>query len=124
MALLRMEVTASDDPLVVFLHHPVLPMDSPWMDANMLITNGEAVHQALLTISDRLLGVFLGHIHQSTQTLRDGILYTAGPSSFTQFSSYPNDEMVGHVEDEQPGFNFVRLMPGQVMVRQHRFPQP
>ncbi len=124
MTFLREETAGDGPPLVIFMHHPVLPMDSPWMDANMLMMNGEAVHKALLPARDRLRGVFLGHVHQSMQTMRDGILYVAAASSFTQFSSWPSDVNVGHVEDEGPGFNFVRLMGRQMMVRQHRFPQP
>jgi Icc protein len=124
MALLREEAVVDGPPLVVFLHHPVLAMDSPWMDANMLIMNGEAVHQTLLPARDRLRGVFSGHIHQSVQTWRDGILYVAAGSSLLQLSSWPSDEHVWHLEDEPPAFNFVRLMPQQTMVRQHRFPRP
>lgn len=122
--LVRREITSGGSPLVIFMHHPVLPMDSPWMDANMPLINGEEVHQVLRLAQDRLRGVFLGHIHQSTQNLRDGILYVAAASSFSQFTSWPNDELVQHLEDEQPGFNFVRLLPQQTMIRQHRFPLP
>jgi predicted phosphodiesterase len=99
-------------------------MDSPWMDANMLVMNGEEVHAALLPARQRIRGVFHGHTHQSTQTLRDDILYVAAASSYSQFASWPNDEEVMHLDDEQPGFNFVRLMPEQTMIRQHRFPAP
>lgn len=124
MKLLRNETSAAGPPLVVFLHHPILPMDSPWMDANMLVINGEEVHEILSAAQREVRGVFFGHIHQSTQTLRDGILYVAAASSFTQFSSWPSDEDVYHIDDEQPGFNFVRLLPQQTMIRQHRYPQP
>ncbi|MFN2105006.1 MAG: metallophosphoesterase family protein [Candidatus Promineifilaceae bacterium] len=124
MRVLRREATADGPPLVIFLHHPLMPMDSPWMDANMLVMNGEEVHAALLPARQRIRGVFHGHTHQSTQTLRDDILYVAAASSYSQFASWPNDEEVMHLDDEQPGFNFVRLMPEQTMIRQHRFPAP
>ncbi len=124
MNLLQKEATADGPPLTIFLHHPVLVMDSPWMDANMLIMNGEEVHNALLPARERLRGVFFGHIHQSTQTVRDGILYVAAGSSANQFASWPSDDDVQHIDDEPPAFNFVRLMPGQTMIRQHRFPRP
>lgn len=123
MVLLREEAVAKGPPLVVFLHHPVLAMDSPWMNANMLIVNGKEVHETLLTARERLRGVFFGHVHQSMQTWRDGILYVAGGSSLLQFSSWPGDEHVWHLEGESPAFNFVRLMPQQTMIRQHRFPR-
>ena len=119
-----MEAIPEGPPLVVFLHHPVLPMDSPWMDANMPIMNGEEVHDALSAARNRIRGVFFGHIHQSIQTTRDSIQYVAAPSSVIQMTSWPSDIEVGLQEDEQPGFNFVRLMPKQTMIRQHRFPQP
>lgn len=124
LKILREEATPTGPPLVVFLHHPVLRMDSPWMDANMLVMNGNDVHEALSNARNRLRGVFLGHIHQSTQTTRDGVLYVAAPSSFLQLTSWPSDITVGFEENEQPGFNFVRLLPEQTMIRQHRFPRP
>ncbi|MFN2134725.1 MAG: metallophosphoesterase family protein [Candidatus Promineifilaceae bacterium] len=121
MRLLHEEVAADGRPLTIFIHHPLLPLDSPWMDANMLVMNGAEVHRALLPARDRLRGVFLGHIHQSIQAVRDGILYVAAASSFDQMSTWPHEEIVGHLHDEPPGFNFVRLMDNQTLVRQHRF---
>jgi Icc protein len=121
LQLLRQEASADGPPLTIFLHHPLLPLDSPWMDANMRVINGSDVHQALLPARERLRGVFLGHIHQSVQTLRDGILYVSAASSFAQLSSWPHEQTVGHVHGESPGFNFVRLTTEQTMVRQHRF---
>ena len=35
-------------PLSIFTHYPALRLNAPWMDANMLIFNGEEMHQALL----------------------------------------------------------------------------
>lgn len=124
LKLLRREAAAAGPPLAIFLHHPLLPMDSTWMDANMLVMNGEEVHDALLPARHRIRGVFHGHTHQSTQTLRDGILYVAAASNYSQFSSWPHDEDVQHIADEAPGFNFVRLMARQTMIRQHRYPAP
>ena len=122
--LLREEAETEGPPLAVFFHHPVLPLDAPWLNANMLVMNGQEVHEALAAAGDRLRGVFLGHIHQSIQTMRDGVLYVAAPSSAVQFTSWPSDIEIKVQEDEQPGFNFVRLTPEQTMIRQHRFPRP
>jgi 3',5'-cyclic AMP phosphodiesterase CpdA len=124
LKLLRKEAVAAGPPLVLFIHHPLLSMDSPWMDANMLVVNGQTVHEALLPARGRLRGVFFGHIHQSTQTLRDGILYVAAASTYSQLTSWPADEIVQHAYDEPPGFNLVRLTSEQTMVRQHRFARP
>jgi Icc protein len=120
LAVLRKEAQHTGPPLVIFWHHPILAMDSPWMDSNMLTLNGEEVHQALLPARERIRAVFYGHVHQSLQTLRDGILYVAAGSSFAQFSSWPTDETVGYVPEEMPAYNFVRVWPDRIMIRQHR----
>ena len=76
--------------------------------------DGEDVHQALLPARERMRGVFYGHVHQTMQTVRDGILYVAVASTFAQFSSWPTDETVGYVGEETPAYNFVRVCAGPV----------
>ena len=124
MELVRLEAISGGPPLTVFLHFPVLPLNSIWMDAYMLIINGEHLHQALLPAKNRLRGVFYGHIHHSMQTMRDGILYTAVPSLFSQFAAWPNDTIVRENPEYPPGFNFVHLLPDKTIVHQHIFPRP
>jgi Icc protein len=118
---LRREATPDGPPLCVFTHYPALPLNSPWMDANMLIFNGEEMHQALLPARGRLRGVFYGHIHNSTQTTRDGILYCAAASTFAGFTTWPTEEMIKADHDAMPAFNFVQLLPDQTIVQQRPF---
>lgn len=124
LEVVRREAQPEGPPLAVFVHFPTLPLDSKWHDANMLILNGEALHQVLLPARDRLRGVFSGHVHRPMQTLRDGILYVAVGSAFSQFTAWPLDEMVGYDADALPAFNFVHLMPQQTIIHQHTFPRP
>lgn len=124
LALVRQEAAAVGPPLSVFLHFPALPMNSIWMDAYMLVINGMQLHEALLPAQERLRGVFYGHVHQSMQTMRDGILYTAVPSLFSQFAAWPNDTDVRDDPDALPGFNFVHLLPNRTIIHQHTFPRP
>lgn len=124
LAVVRAEATAVGPPLTVFLHFPALPMNAIWMDAYMLVINGAQLHEALLPARERLRGVFYGHIHQSMQTVRDGIVYTAVPSLFSQFAAWPNDTVVREDPDYLPGFNFVHLLPDQTIIHQHTFPRP
>ena len=118
---LRAEATPDGPPLTVFTHYPAVRLNSPWMDANMLIYNGEAMHQALLPARGRLRGVFFGHIHNSTQIFRDGILYCAVASTFAGFTTWPNEEMIKADHDAMPAFNFVQLLPDQTIVQQRPF---
>lgn len=124
LELVRREAQPDGPPLIVFVHYPTRPLNSPWMDRNMLILNGDALHQALLPARERLRGVFYGHVHRSMQTFCDGILYVAVGSAFSQFTAWPNDETVGYASDERPMFNFVHLLPEQTIVHQHTFARP
>jgi hypothetical protein len=121
--LVRREAGSEGPPLILFLHFPPLPMNSTWMDENLLIFNGLDLHHALLPARDRLRGVFYGHVHQHMQTLRDGILYVATASTFSQFSAWPGAAVTGFDHDHLPAYTFVHLMPEQTIIHQHTFPR-
>lgn len=123
LTILHREIARQDLSLTIFIHFPTWPINSIWLDSHMLLINGEAFHQALLPARDRLRGVFLGHMHQSTQIMRDGILYASAPSTFAQFTSWPQDRYV-QIAPEPPGFNIVQLFAQQTLIRQHRFTVP
>lgn len=111
-------------PLVVFVHFPVLPLNSVWMDENMLIVNGDQLHKALLPARQRLRGVFHGHVHQHMQTSKDAIQYFSVASVFSQFAAWPDDVNTRFDPDHDPGYAFVHLLRGQTIVHQHTFPRP
>ncbi len=124
LAIAQQEAQPEGPPLVIFLHFPLHPLNSPWMDANMLVLGGDALHRALLPARERLRGVFYGHVHQSMQTLRDGILYVAVASTFAQFTAWPQDLNVTPDPVYPPAFNFVHLLPQQTIVHQHVIERP
>ncbi len=123
LAVARQECQAEGPPLVVFVHYPTVRLNSPWMDKNMLIQNGEELHQVFRAAGSRLRGVFSGHVHRSMQTVRDGVLYVAVGSAFSQFSAWPDEEMISYDFYAPPAFNFVQLLPEQMIVQQHTFPR-
>jgi hypothetical protein len=94
------------------------------MDGNMLILNGEELHQALRPAAGRLRGIFHGHVHQPMQIVRDGILYASGASAFSQFAAWPADITARHDPDHLPGYGFVHLLPDRTIIHQHTFPRP
>ncbi len=108
-------------PLTVLLHYPLFPMNSPWLDAHMLVENGAALHTLLLPIRDRLRGVFLGHMHRSCQIHRDGIVYTCAGSTFAQYAWHPWDELPKVDPDSSPAYNYVQYFQDQVIVHQYGF---
>ena len=123
LALVRQEAQPAGPPLTVFIHYPVLPLNSIWMDKNMLVLNGAELHEALLPASERLRGVFHGHVHQHMQTMRDGILYVATASAFSQFTAWPDHAETGYDPDHLPAYSFVHFMPEQTIIHQHTFPR-
>lgn len=124
MEIVRQETQPDGPPLVIFMHYPTLPMDSPWMDANMLVRNGDDFHQALLPARHRLRAVFHGHVHHSMQTIKNGIVYVAVAGGLAQLSAWPVDEKARPEPQAPSGFNFVHLMPQQTIIHQHTFPRP
>lgn len=124
LAVARAEAQPDGPPLTIFMHHPIWPLNSEWMDANMLVRNGRLLHDILLPARHRLRGVFHGHVHQPMQTVREGILYSSVASAYTQFAAWPGDVNVSHAFEDDPGYAFVHLLPGQTIVHQHTFPRP
>lgn len=125
MAVLQTEAAdVNGPPLVIFTHFPALPLNAPWIDANLRLGNGAEAHQAFVRLLPRLRAVFLGHTHQNIQTWRDGVLYVTAASAFFQFTAWPTDVEIGLDPDHLPGFNFIHLLPDQTIIRQHTFPRP
>jgi 3',5'-cyclic AMP phosphodiesterase CpdA len=124
LQIVRQELSANGPPLVIFTHFPILPLNSVWMDKNMLTINGAAFHDIVKQDVRRLRGVFYGHVHQPMQTSRDGVLYISAVSAFSQFAAWPSDVEVQLDPEHLPGFGFVHLMPEQMIVHQHTFPRP
>lgn len=121
---LRQKLPLSSQPLGLFLHFPIVPMNAPWMDKNMRLLNWQEVHQALMPARSRLRAVFHGHIHQNMQTLQDGLLYVSTASTFAQFTAWPADETVRFDAHHPPGYSFVHFAPTQTIIHQHTFPNP
>jgi 3',5'-cyclic AMP phosphodiesterase CpdA len=124
LAVVRREAQPYGPPLTVFIHYPCIPLNSIWMDAYMLVINGEALHEALAPARNRLRGVFYGHVHQAMQTTRDGILYAAVASAFSQFTAWPGMAATVLDPDHLPAYSFVHLTPEQTIIHQHTFPRP
>lgn len=111
-------------PLVVAVHHNALPIGAPFWDDFMRMSNGEDFHRTLLPAQKRLRGVFFGHVHQSTETYRDGILYSSVPSSWYQLHCWPGQSGIHEDRGAEPGFNVITITRQQTFIRRHRFHVP
>jgi Icc protein len=77
------------EPASIFLHYPPVPLGSDWIDRTMLVRNGDILHRLLRSYSPRVRGVFFGHIHRSSCSLKDGILYASCGSTTMHFPNWP-----------------------------------
>jgi 3',5'-cyclic AMP phosphodiesterase CpdA len=132
LADLRAQCTPEGAPLIIVLHHPPLPLDTPWLAEgwasfdfrSMLLNEGEAFRAAIAPARERLRGVFFGHVHRAFQVQHDGILYCSAPSTVIQFTAYPEQRDPKPAPDEPPAFALVTLSDSQLTVRQYALPRP
>ncbi len=111
-------------PLVLFVHFPVLRVDSQWFDESMLIQNGRKLHEKLVPLRERVRGVFFGHVHRGMQIVKDGILYSSVASLVGQFNAWPNDAKAQLDPHHPPCFNFVTIIGNQTIVKEHILTPP
>jgi Icc protein len=118
---LKARLAVDDDrPILVFIHHPLLKTyASEWFDEFMGTVNGEDVHTVLTSAASRIRGVFHGHIHHSLSLYRDGLLYSAVKSSWTQFNIHPGQEMATFNDlPADPGYHLVAVTTEGCLVQQ------
>lgn len=101
---LEQQLQATDEPTLVALHHPPLPIGSAWMDA-IGLQNGPALLQMIERYPQIKLVIF-GHIHQAFEQERDRVGYLGSPSSCVQF--VPRRAELA-IDSQQPGFRLIWL---------------
>ncbi len=95
-----------DKHVLVCLHHHPLPSGCAWLD-RMALSNPEA----FFTVIDRYQNVrciLWGHIHQTFETERNGVLLMSSPSTCVQFA--PNRDDFG-IDPTPPGLRWLTLLP-------------
>ena len=96
--------------VMVFLHHPPVPMGSAWLD-NVGMRNGDEFLERLRTLR-RVRAVTFGHVHQSYDDDYEGIRILATPSTCRQFK--PNSDDFA-TDDRPPAYRRISLTDdGQV----------
>lgn len=86
------------------LHHPVVPIGSPWLDAMRLDNSAELF--GVLDRYSKVRGVIWGHIHQEFCTYRKGVALLGSPSTCVQF--LPRTERFAR-DTLGPGYRWLRL---------------
>jgi 3',5'-cyclic AMP phosphodiesterase CpdA len=119
LAHVRAEAEAGGPPLTVLLHYPPVPMGSPWLDQHMPLVNGEALYAALEPARGRLRGMFCGHLHRSSQIVRQGITTFCGPSTVAGYTWHRWEYTPAIDPDYPPAYSVVHYFDAQVVVHQY-----
>lgn len=97
---------AGSIPVLVCLHHPPVPVGSPWMDA-MGLENAADLFDVTDSFNN-VRGMICGHIHQEFGAERDGMPLLGTPATCVQFrpgvSRYTVDPL-------PPGYRVLELLP-------------
>ena len=98
-------VTRSDAKhVIVFLHHPPVPMGSAWLDS-VGMENGDELLERVRTLR-RVRALAFGHVHQAYDDDYEGIRILATPSTCRQFKP-DSDEFA--VDDKPPSYRRISL---------------
>lgn len=89
---------------LVALHHPPIPLDSPWLDAI-----GLAEPDALFAVLDRhpkVRAVLFGHAHQAFESRRGEVRYLGAPATCIQFA--PRSQQLA-IDTLGPAYRWLEL---------------
>ena len=94
----------SSNPVLVFAHHPLLPVGCEWLDKQK-IANADAFFD-IANKHGNVKTIINGHVHQEWQGEQSGIQLFSTPSTCMQFKT--NSDLYAE-EDLPPGFRWIEL---------------
>lgn len=109
----RLEVARG--PVLVFMHHPPLPVGHAAMDA-MALREPEAFLELLRRHRDKVRHVCFGHVHRPYFTALDGIGFSAVPGTSHQVSLMGMGRGELYASGEPGGYGVILVEEGRVGV--------
>ena len=108
----------SQQPTILFMHHPPFSVDSTWADA-IGLANQEAFWQTIERFP-QVRSVVSGHVHQQYSAIRGDVLCLTTPATSFQFK--PGSESA-QFDPVSPGFRLLVLREGRVDTEVVRLPR-
>lgn len=108
----------ADQRVVLFMHHPPVPVNSPWVDAIGL--REREVFARVVTAFPNVEAIFTGHVHQEFCGRLDRIVVHTTPSVAVQFS--PDTERL-ECAPVPPGYRIIDLSDAGVKTHVVRLPE-
>ena len=102
---LSQNIANSHHPVIIAMHHHVLPIDSAWMDDH--ITQDAEVFWHLIEDKPSVKAVVTGHVHQKFEAQRAGVKVYATPSTCYQFK--PKSDNFAFDDQAAPGYRWLSL---------------
>lgn len=92
---LERQLRQASGPLIIFMHHPPVLADVPFMDIKYPLQDIEAVQQILTSYEDNIT-VFCGHYHVEKTIRFKNVLVQITPSCFFQIDQQSEEFKVDH----------------------------
>lgn len=102
---LAQNLANSHHPVIITMHHHVLPMDSTWIDQH--ITQDAEAFWQLVENHPTVKAVVTGHVHQNFESQRAGVKVYATPSTCYQFK--PKSDDFAFDDQAVPGYRWLSL---------------
>lgn len=114
---------SGEKPVAVFLHYPLTPIGSAWIDEHLLVTNGDSIHERLREkAGEHLRGIFSGHLHRGLQLFHHGVLQSGVSSPACEFSAGPGDDFCDFLTGGPIPFNHITFTEESTMVKSYALP--
>jgi len=95
-----------DRPVLLAVHHPPMPVGSPWIDALGLRNGAELL--ARLERFPNVRATVSGHVHQAFDSRRGALRLLTTPSTCAQFTPNTLDCVM---DSRPPGYRWLQLSP-------------
>jgi len=110
-------------PVAVFIHYPLSPIGSAWIDEHLLVTNGLQFQETLAAkAGPQLRGIFSGHLHRGLQLFSGGVFQSGVSSPACEFTAGPDDNFCDFLSGGPIPFNHITFTAGATMVKSYSLP--
>ncbi|HEX6827547.1 MAG TPA: phosphodiesterase [Burkholderiales bacterium] len=113
LAWLEARLEAARGPVLIFMHHPPIPIGHPAMDS-VGLREPEAFLGLLQRHREKLRHVFFGHVHRPFFAAVDGIGYSAVPGTSHQVSLMGMGRGDLYASGEPAGYGVILVEKGRV----------
>lgn len=91
-------------PVIIFIHHHVLPIESNWLDKIKLSNDSQFLE--IIDQYKNVKAVVCGHVHQDSTTSRNDVIYLSTPATSWQFTVKSQNFKLDTL---MPGYRWINL---------------